>query len=160
MSTALNIIGSRYGRLIAVRRVQNTRQEKAQWLCRCDCGNETIVPLAYLRKGATKSCGCFRRQLIGDRLRTHGLTRTPTWTTWRAMKARCSNPQTNGFHNYGGRGICVCDRWSKFENFVADMGERPSLDFSIDRLDTNGNYTPENCRWATIKQQRRNKRQQ
>ena len=119
----------------------------------CDCGRIFVMRC----DASNKSSGCARGDGTRKRLTTHGASKTPTYVTWRGMLARCNVESHDSYANYGGRGISVCKRWSVFENFVADMGERPE-GCSIDRIDSNGDYEPANCRWATNKQQRRNTR--
>lgn len=121
--------------------------------CRCDCGTERDVDCTNLRQAQTKSCGCYDLELKTP----HGKTNTPIWTSWQHMMTRCANPNNEGFADYGGRGIKVCERWSDFRNFMADMGERPP-GTSLDRIDVNGHYEPGNCRWATRYQQSANVR--
>lgn len=133
-----------------------------RWLCLCKCGKYISVVARDLISGHTTSCGCFGREQRLKGITTHGLTLRgelpSTYKTWQHIKDRCFNPKNKAYKNYGGRGISVCDRWLKFENFLEDMGDRPSPKLTLDRRDNDGNYCKENCRWVTRKIQNNNKR--
>jgi len=129
---------------------------KSKWKCLCDCGNFTEVHSQSLRTGNTKSCGCLKI----EKATKHGYVGTPIYRCYNSMKNRCYNINNPSYSDYGGRGIKVCERWKdSFNNFLVDMGERPSKDYSIDRIDNDGNYEPNNCKWSTAKEQNRNNRQ-
>lgn len=156
------LTGLRFGRLIVVSRGRNDKWNQTTWHCRCDCGAEKSISGANLRKGNTASCGCYKIEKIAALNRTHGqsgaLTKTTEYRIWANMVNRCTNPNNPAFKHYGGRGIRVCRRWQKFENFLADMGQRPSKSLSVDRKKNNEGYSKANCRWATQKEQARNAR--
>ncbi len=157
----IDLTGERFGRLIVVKMVDNDKWGHHRWLCFCDCGQEVIVVCGSLRSSNTKSCGCLHKEMVSKLFTKHGhcgIQKTATYNSWCDMKKRCENPKRKQYNNYGGRGIIVCKRWMKFENFLADMGERSSNNHSIDRINNDGNYCKSNCRWATTKQQGRNKR--
>lgn len=170
---AIDLHGQRFGRLVVIEHAGKDAHGNARWRCRCDCGTHKVCSAATLRqKRGSRSCECLQRE--GSRARaiarnlTHGASRKgatwPEYKAWADMKSRCLNPNDTAFKNYGARGIKVCDRWlgdDGFVNFIADMGRRPSPELSIDRYpDNDGNYEPDNCRWATWSQQMRNRRRQ
>ncbi len=163
MGRFVDLTGKKFGKLVVLWRVENSPAGRTRWLCQCECRTLTRVIGQALIVGeqgcglGTVSCGCHGQNC--DRFVTHGATRngqSPTYSTWAAMHARCRRPKNKCYDSYGGRGIQICERWYRFENFLADMGEKP-LGMSIDRKDSNGNYTPDNCRWATATEQSRNR---
>lgn len=162
MPPFISLAGKRYGRILVLRRADNDKWQQTTWLCRCDCGAEKIIKGNNLSRGQTQSCGCYKLEKISALNRTHGqggvATKTAEYRIWANMVNRCTNPNNPAFKDYGGRGIMVCKRWRKFENFYADMGRRPSASLSVDRKKNGEGYSKGNCRWATRKEQTRNAR--
>lgn len=160
MANLINLIGKKYGRLTVISLNRRDDRRIYHWNCICDCGAHKIVRGWELRCGNTQSCGCFQL----ERVTKHGHARlhkpeTKEYKCWKNMKSRCLNPGAVGYKNYGGRGIKICDRWlNSYENFFEDVGFAPTDKHSIDRIETNGNYEPGNCRWATKKEQINNQR--
>jgi hypothetical protein len=161
-------LGKRFGRLIILKEVERTYSGKTpsrNILCKCDCGKETVTSFRSVRAGRTTSCGCYGHESSKQLHTTHGLCfgkdgkRAPEYVVWIKMKHRCFNPKNKDFHHYGGRGITVCERWlHSFENFINDIGWRPDSTYSIERINVNGNYCPENCKWILKTLQNRNTR--
>jgi len=157
-----DMTGRTLGRLTVLRR-HGTSSRPVYWECRCECGATKVVAYKHLRSGSTVSCGCYRNEM-NARPKVHGHSkaagrgRSPTYITWEGMKQRCHNPAANGYTEYGARGITVCDSWREsFERFLADMGERPD-GMTLDRIDNDRGYEPDNCRWATRSDQQSNRK--
>lgn len=152
MTKRTDITGMVVGRLTVI-----SYTGGGKWLCQCSCGNTTIIAKSSLRRGSSTSCGCFRKEHTTQRNLRHGMSGTPTHYTWKNMMQRCYNRNNTGYPDYGGRGVKVCDRWHTFENFYVDMGDKPE-GMSLDRINVDGDYEPDNCRWADKYIQARNKR--
>lgn len=148
--------GQRSGRLMVLRSMKASGHGTLYWECKCDCGTISYVVSGRLN-GQTQSCGCLTREAVSRAKRTLGLSKSPTYRVWRGMKQRCKNPRDQSYSDYGGRGISYDPRWERFEHFFADMGECPA-GLWLDRRDNDGNYSKDNCRWATPMQQENNRR--
>jgi hypothetical protein len=163
----INLVGQKFGRLYVVEKTEEkTKDGLVFYKCLCDCGKKKLICHSNLRSGNTKSCGCLNSENAKKRNIRHGgcinYKRTKEYSTWDSMVRRCSNPKHKSYHNYGGRGIKVCQEWIKFKNFLKclkdnNMFPKP-INMSIDRINNDGNYEPGNIRWATSSQQIRNRR--
>lgn len=167
MPARQDVTGQRFGRLVAIRRLP-PRNKRTFWLWRCDCGTEKAINLPHVKAGKIVSCGCYLTELLHSAAhaahcaaaakhpRSHGLSHLPEYFVWKTMRQRCENPRNHDYRWYGALGVRVCERWSSFEAFYADMG--PARGLTLDRIDPTGHYEPSNCRWATWETQRANKR--
>jgi hypothetical protein len=149
----IDLIGKTFGKLTVVKHVPG--KPNTYWLCQCACGLEKTIRGDHLRYGKITSCRCLQRDVVSRTSRTHGqagytqkkIRPAPAYSSWQSMWRRCTLPNEQAFKYYGGRGIAICERWKKFENFFTDMGPRPNLTYHLDRIDPEGNYEPTNCRW-------------
>jgi hypothetical protein len=153
MPAFINMSNKKFGRLTVIERDIENTSNFIKWICICDCGNTKSIDGSNLRRGTVVSCGCFNSEKTSKKMTTHGYSRAggakqATYKIWSAMLQRCNNPNCNKFKRYGGRGITVCREWYTFENFITDLGERPN-GLSLERVDNNGNYCKENCKWAS-----------
>jgi hypothetical protein len=165
MPAALDLTGFTTGKLAVVSRRGPNRFGQQTWLCKCACGNRTVLAASAIKRGKVKSCGCIKAEVarkngaLSSGPLKHGAAkaRMPEYFVWKTMRQRCMNPNSKDYESYGGRGIGVCERWCNFESFINDMGLRPD-GCSLDRINNDQGYSPENCRWATDEQQANNRR--
>lgn len=164
MPKLIDLTGQRFGRLVVIERVGSDKQKRATWLCRCDCGREHVVASSYLINGDIKSCGCTKSELLIRRNTRHNKVHTKIYIVWANMVQRCTYPKHQAYHRYGGRGIAVCDEWrdsfQSFYDWAMAHGydeNAPKGQCTIDRIDNDKGYSPDNCRWVDMKTQRHNR---
>lgn len=162
MGAFKDLRGQRFSKLVVLERAENARNGQARFKCRCDCGNEVVVVGSDLKSGRTQSCGCFQRECAVQKHTTHGMRHTKNYSTWCNIRQRCYNPKSKYYKDYGGRGITMYEPWindfQAFYDYVSQLEHFGEDGFTFDRVEVNGNYEPGNLRWATMKEQQRNRR--
>ena len=163
-----NLLGKRFGRLLVVDYAPDyiapDGHKHPKWKCRCDCGNEVVVRQSSLLGGCSQSCGCLRKEQISYRAKHHGGFGTRLYNVWNSMRQRCNNPHAQSYHNYGGRGISICSEWDDygvFRDWALKTGYDKSAkrnECTLERIDVDGDYCPQNCKWVTMKEQGNNRR--
>lgn len=164
MAALKDLTGQRFGRLVVLERAENNRYGKTRWKCRCDCGNERVIEGNSLRMGTTKSCGCLHIEGLRTFKTTHGKEKSRLYSVWKGIKSRCVNPNHHAYKRYGGRGITICKEWrhnfQAFYDWAMANGydeNAPKGQCTIDRIDNDKGYSPDNCRWVDMKVQRHNR---
>lgn len=158
MPKTYDLTGQKFGRLTVLKCTGQDKHHDNTFLCKCDCGNEKIVAGYRLKNGHTQSCGCYNREVTSEYFTKHGLSTEPLYFVWKAMIARCENPENPNYFRYGERGISVCDEWHDVETFYKWALEGYEEGLEIDRVNNDGGYSPDNCKWSTRSEQLRNTR--
>lgn len=160
MKNNIDLVGKTFGRLTVIKKLRPNKRRNIQWLCQCSCGNKHIVITSYLINGKIKSCGCLQKEKLAKRVTKHHLRNTRLYGVWANIKQRCYNPKNSHYKSYGGRGIKMCDEWKNdflsFYKWSIANGYNENADYmkcTIDRIDNNGNYESNNCRWISMKKQ-------